>query len=138
MRELLLTGCPVNDNPLGTERRDAADDAPTITCQQGGKTYKVGETIARSACASCVCQQDGTVGMCTGACEPDARPVTATDGNTGATLNADISSINLGTFVLGKSATATVVVTNTGTAPSGSLVVTPGANLTATGCTGAL
>jgi hypothetical protein len=59
-------------------------------------------------------------------------------GGTGATLSADRSVVNLGTLDVGQTGMATVKVTNTGTAPSGtmSLGATPG--LTATGCDGVL
>jgi hypothetical protein len=65
---VVLTGCPSNDNNLGTE----ADSSAGVTCQEGGKTYQAGESITRSACTSCVCLADGTVGRCTGLCGPDA------------------------------------------------------------------
>ncbi|MBN2577342.1 MAG: hypothetical protein JXP73_22455, partial [Deltaproteobacteria bacterium] len=32
--------------------------------------------VILSACTSCVCQADGTVGLCTGTCPPDAAPPT--------------------------------------------------------------
>lgn len=74
---LLLAGCPANDNALGGEG-----------CQKNGKTYQVGETIVVNACTSCVCQKDGTVGMCTGDC--------GTDGGTNVTCSYDGKTYQIG------------------------------------------
>ncbi|MGD0838983.1 MAG: hypothetical protein ABSB49_20295 [Polyangia bacterium] len=49
----------------------AKTDATPVTCQQNGTTYQVGQTVTLSACTTCVCQADGTIGLCTGACPPD-------------------------------------------------------------------
>jgi hypothetical protein len=57
---LLLSGCPTEDNTLGSQG-----------CEQGGKTYQVGQTMVLSGCTTCVCQKDGVIGMCTGLCDPD-------------------------------------------------------------------
>jgi hypothetical protein len=65
-----LAGCPSNDNNLGTE----ADSGAGVTCQEGGKTYQPGQTVTRSACTSCMCLTDGTIGDCTGLCIRDAAP----------------------------------------------------------------
>lgn len=50
----------------------APSDAP-ITCSRAGTTYFPGEAVPlNDACGgSCICQADGTVGRCTGACLPD-------------------------------------------------------------------
>ncbi len=69
-----LAGCPSNDNNLGSD-----DGGRTVTCEEGAKTYRPGETIVRSACTTCVCLADGTIGQCTGLCVPDAAaPADAT------------------------------------------------------------
>jgi hypothetical protein len=53
-----------------------------------------------------------------------------------AALNVAPSSVNLGSIDLGNTGTATVIVTNTGTATSGALAVVASAGITTTGCTG--
>jgi hypothetical protein len=62
---LLLAGCQAQDNTLGSQG-----------CEQGGKSYQVGEAVVLSACTTCVCQKDGVVGMCTGLCGPDGGDTT--------------------------------------------------------------
>ncbi|MBN2574212.1 MAG: hypothetical protein JXP73_06585, partial [Deltaproteobacteria bacterium] len=87
----LLASCTTQDNALGSEGKSdggrdvKATDVRAVTCEQDGKTYQVGETVILSACTSCVCQADGTVGLCTGTCPPDAA--IASDGPVTCTQN---------------------------------------------------
>jgi hypothetical protein len=39
-----------------------------ITCSYGGKSYAIGDVAMVSACTSCICQSNGTLGLCTGVC----------------------------------------------------------------------
>jgi hypothetical protein len=90
---LVLAGCTTEDNNLGKEAeadggRDArASDGPRATCEQDGRTYQVGETVVLGACTTCVCQQDGTIGLCTGLCPPDAS--TKADATVTCTQNGN-------------------------------------------------
>jgi len=73
-----FAGCPTSDHPLGAagERDPGGSDSSvpseTITCEQDSQTYQIGDSVALSACMTCVCQPDGTIGLCTSACAPDA------------------------------------------------------------------
>jgi hypothetical protein len=69
---------------------------------------------------------DGSVGGSDGSITPFAA------------LTPDKSVVTIGTVDLGKSGTTSVIITNTGTAASGTPVVAPGAGITTTGCTAAL
>lgn len=75
---LLLAGCSPQDDALGEQgHADGGNDANVsdlgkVTCEEDGQTYQVGDNITLNACTTCVCQPDGTVGLCTGLCSPDA------------------------------------------------------------------
>ncbi len=81
-------------------------------------------------------------------CGGSESPSTKTDGAVGldggggtagtAALKVDKPVVDIGSVDLGQSGTATVVVTNIGTAPSGTLSIAAGAGVTTTGCTGTL
>jgi hypothetical protein len=113
---LLLAGCATQDNDLGRDSEadggtDAkASDLRVVTCEQDGKTYQVGESVALSACATCVCQQDGTLGLCTGLCASDA----ATPADTVVTCTQNGNTYQVGETVV-LSACATCVCQKDGT-----------------------
>ena len=90
----------------------------------------------------------GLIGMLTvvgcGGSESKPAPTDGGQSEAGVTppsaaLNVTPSNgVNLGSIDLGSTGTATVIVTNTGTAASGALTVVGSAGITTTGCTGAL
>ena len=101
------------------------------------------KNLGRLLQASCL----GLIGMltvvgCGGSENPAHNDAAPTDGggggSTGAALNVSTSNVPLGSIDLGNSGTATVIVTNTGTAPSGALAVVSSTGIIATGCTGTL
>ena len=52
-------------------------DSGEVMCVANGVSYKPGEIITISACGTCACLADGTLGRCTGVCMPDAAPLDA-------------------------------------------------------------
>jgi hypothetical protein len=80
------------DAPVKADAATRSDADAAVTCSYNGTTYQAGDIIPTSACASCVCQADGTVGMCTGDCPPDA----ATDGDAAVTCTQDGKTYQVG------------------------------------------
>ena len=77
-------GCSPDSGPA--DARPVVDgpglsDAP-ITCTRAGKSYAPGEAVLlNDGCGgSCICQGDGTIGRCTGACVPDSGQDVPLDG----------------------------------------------------------
>jgi hypothetical protein len=75
-----LGQCTGGCNPDGGPDAPGPDGPPPtdagFVCSRGGQTYLPGEAVpANDGCGgSCICQADGTIGHCTGACPPDAGP----------------------------------------------------------------
>ena len=79
---------------------------------------------------------------CGGSESPSNKDSGTVDGGgltgNGAALNVNKPVVDIGSVDFGQTGTATVVVTNIGTAPSGTLSIAAGAGVTTTGCTGTL
>jgi len=73
-----VAGCQVHDNTLGDN-----GTPPAGTCERLGRSYPVGGLVSLDACTDCLCQADGTIGMCTDSCTPGRGGTPGTAGEAG-------------------------------------------------------
>jgi hypothetical protein len=109
----------------------------------GGYYMTCSKNLGRLLQASCL----GLIGMlavvgCGGSETKTPTDAATTEGgsggSTGAALNVSQPNVNLGSIDQGNSGTATVIITNTGTATSGALAITASTGITTSGCSGTL